>query len=457
MGQATGENGGRFTDGRVVIATLGTLGDLFPYLAIERELKRRGWRTIVATSRGHREAIETRGVAFHEVGPDYMDFGHISEWTQMATHPQRAPEYIIRRMVLPFLRESYGDLESVVAGAACVVAHSLNYAAKLAAERHGVPLVVVALQPSTFLSTYDPPVIPRAPTGMMFRRLGRPFFSLLFRLVRWVLRGWAGPIHHFRDEIGLPHRRLDPLVEGQFSERLNLALFSPLLAEPDPDWPAHTVQTGFAFYADDGRSVTDDTNGGGGKTDRRRLAHRLTADLERFLASGPPPVVFTLGSLAVLNPGSFFAESVAAARRLGRRAVLLTANGDPQGPDADGKIFTAGFVPHSKLFPHAAVIVHQGGVGTTAEALRAGRPELVVPFSNDQPDNARRAARLGVARVLSAKRYRARRVAAELNILLQDGAYAARAAQLAESVGRERGAEMACDAIEECIARSNGG
>ena len=98
--------------------------------------------------------------------------------------------------------------------------------------------------------------------------------------------------------------------------------------------------------------------------------------------------------------------------------------------------------------PRSSCIVHQGGVGTTGQALRAGRPMLVMPFGHDTVDNARRCAELGVARVLPRKRYVVPRVADELSKLLNDQAYSRRASQIAEQVRAENGTALACDAIE---------
>jgi UDP:flavonoid glycosyltransferase YjiC (YdhE family) len=164
--------------------------------------------------------------------------------------------------------------------------------------------------------------------------------------------------------------------------------------------------------------------------------------------------VFTLGSSAVVIGGDFYVESAEAARRLGRRAVLLVGkegwNQLPH-PLPEG-VLACEYAPHGELFPHAAAIVHQGGVGTTGQALRAGHPMLVVPFAHDQPDNAFRVARRGVGRVLPRNRYQAARVVRELRLLLETPSYAARAAEVGRQVRAENGVETACNALEGCLA-----
>jgi UDP:flavonoid glycosyltransferase YjiC (YdhE family) len=106
------------------------------------------------------------------------------------------------------------------------------------------------------------------------------------------------------------------------------------------------------------------------------------------------------------------------------------------------------YAPFSELFPRAVATVHQGGVGTTGQAMRAGRPVLVMPYSHDQPDNAARVVRLGMARTIERRRYRADRAAAELKLLLDDPSYTQAAAAVAGRVRVEQGARVAADAIE---------
>jgi UDP:flavonoid glycosyltransferase YjiC (YdhE family) len=247
-----------------------------------------------------------------------------------------------------------------------------------------------------------------------------------------MTRSWTAPVRQLQAELGLPARG-HPLHEGQFAPELTLALFSRVLADPQPDWPLHTRVTGFVFY--------DEPN-------------RLPPEVEQFLADGPAPLVFTLGSAVVSAAGRFYQESVEAVRRLGCRAVLLIGT-DPQNllteplPEC---VLAVPYAPHSSLFPRAQAIIHQGGIGTTAQALRAGHPMLVVPHAYDQPDNASRVVKLGVARTLFPKRYVATRVAAELQGLLAEPSYARRAAEVGRMVQAEAGDQHACDAIEAYLA-----
>ena len=178
--------------------------------------------------------------------------------------------------------------------------------------------------------------------------------------------------------------------------------------------------------------------------------------MENFLSEGPPPVVFTLGSAAVLSAGNFFEVSAKAAIRLGIRAVLLIGTDPrnrPQSPLPES-ICVAEYAPYSMLFSRASMVVHQGGVGTTAQCLRAGKPMLVMPYSHDQPDNARRMQRLKVARVIQRGKYTPWRVARRLKAMLAQPLLAQRAESVARLLTNEDGVRTACDALEELYRNS---
>jgi UDP:flavonoid glycosyltransferase YjiC (YdhE family) len=215
-------------------------------------------------------------------------------------------------------------------------------------------------------------------------------------------------------------------------------MFSRVLAKPQPDWPPNTRITGHVFYDGSGRDG-------------------LSPDLERFLASGPAPVVFTLGT-GVVGKGpaadSFYRESLKAVRILKLRSLFLVGK-DPKSrlpvPLPKG-VAAVDHAPFSKLFPRAAAVVHQGGIGTIGQVLRSGRPQLVVPFAGDQPDNALRVQRLGSAEVLYPRQYTAPRAARLLGDLLGESEYARRAGEVARRVRSEDGVSDACDAIEELFA-----
>jgi UDP:flavonoid glycosyltransferase YjiC (YdhE family) len=166
------------------------------------------------------------------------------------------------------------------------------------------------------------------------------------------------------------------------------------------------------------------------------------------LDDGPPPIVFTLGSTAAFDNSSFSLQSILAANMLGRRAVLLGSTSGHTFPN-NANVISVGYAPHGEVFKRAAVIVHHGGIGTTAAAMRAGCPMLVLPgFSWDQPDNAARATDLGVARMLLPHEYNAFSAACELAHLLYNPTYPLKSAEVGCVIQAEDGVGSACDEIE---------
>jgi UDP:flavonoid glycosyltransferase YjiC (YdhE family) len=288
------------------------------------------------------------------------------------------------------------------------------------------------LVPLGFFSVHDGTVLPLPSVlSVPFRWLGpRPRSSMLWcggLSTRFLARPW----YTLRAELKLPPATDRNPLSDSHSPELNLALFSKLLADTQPDWPPQTVITGFPVCP---------RAGGAG----------LPAELARFLASGPPPLVFTLGTAIGSDAGRFYETSLAAARALGYRAVFV-GPGAPQQVAAGSATIALDYVPYSELFARAAIIIHHGGIGTTGLAMRSGRPMLVMPRAWDQPDNAARVGRLGVARVLSRRRCTASRVASELRLLL-DGAYQQRALAVSEHLRQEDGVRAACEAIEARLA-----
>jgi rhamnosyltransferase subunit B len=172
------------------------------------------------------------------------------------------------------------------------------------------------------------------------------------------------------------------------------------------------------------------------------------------LSSEPRPLVFTLGTSAVHDAGQFMEQSLAAVRTLGVRAIfVLDAERQLQwSQHGSPDVVVTGYLPYSLLFPHGQIIVHHGGIGTAAQALRAGRPQLIAPYLVDQPDNAQRIARLGVSRTLPLQDFRSANIVRELQLLLSEPSYAERAADVGRQIRGEDGAQAAAQFISAVLA-----
>lgn len=417
---------------RILFATIGSLGDLHPYLAVALGMQARGHHLTIATNRLHRARVEGAGLAWADLRPEAPD-NPGPELMTRAMDPVTGPRFVFETTIAPAVRDQVADLLAAAPGMDLLVSTPLSLGLPLVAERLGLPWASAVLQPMGLFSATDPPVPPQIAWAAALQRLGWLAGAPLRFAAHRVTRRWARPVRALRREMGLAYRA-DPLGVDQFSPLLNLAMFSPLLARPQRDWPAATRQTGFAFY------------------DAPDPDHLPASELEAFLQAGPAPVVFTLGSAAVHAARRFYGDSLKAAGMVGRRALLLT------GPDRQGLpdplppwALAVPYAPHAAVFPRACAVVHQGGAGTTGQAMRAGRPMLVVPFAHDQPDNAARMQRAGAAKVLPIGRYAADRAAGLLRTVLTDRRMAAQADLLGRQVRAEDGVGAACDALESAL------
>jgi len=419
---------------RIVLTTFGSYGDIHPYMAIAAELRARGHLPVIATSELYREKMEAAGFDFtpvrpHLPPPEEQD----AEMMEKVMHPRSGSGFLLNEMLFPFLREGYEDLLRTVAGADLLLTHPITFAGPLVAQKTGIPWVSSVLAPVSFMSAYDPPVPPFWPWMRHVRLFGPRFVGGFYRQVKKAYKSRV--YDQFRSELGLPYRG-NPVFEGQHSPTLILALFSKVFAQPQPDWPAQSRVSGFAFY--DGRNELE-----------------MPPELITFLDAGEPPIIFTLGSSAVWVARDFYRESIAAAKLLGRRAVLLIGD-DRNRPEESlpADIIAVNYAPFESLLERGCAMVHHGGVGTTSQGLRAGIPTLIVPFAFDQPDNAAHAARLGSSRTLPRPKYSAARVARELDILLSKPEYASKAREVGLGLRAENGAATASDLIEEVLNKT---
>jgi UDP:flavonoid glycosyltransferase YjiC (YdhE family) len=415
---------------RIVLNTLGSFGDIHPYMAIALELQSRGHAPVVATAESYREKIEGAGIEFFPVRPDLPEpRSQQIDLMEKVMEPKTGGRFLTEELIFPAVRDSYADLLAIVKGADLLLTHPAAPAGPLVGRKTGMPWISTVLAPLSFFSAHDMPVPPFWQWTSHLRVLGPRFTKFFLDVMKSSYKAKA--VTAFREELGLSDTG-NPMFAGQHSPLLVLALFSSVFGQPQPDWPKQARITGFCFY--DGRHQTP-----------------MPAELERFLADGPAPIVFTLGSSAVWVARDFFAQSIEAAQRLGQRAVLLV--GDERNRPAslpDGMI-AADYAPYQSLLPRASVVVHHGGVGTTSQGLLAGVPTLIVPFAFDQSDNAEHARRLGTSRTVYRDRYRAPRVEKELHELLECPEYCRNALEVSNKLKQENGPRRAADLIENVL------
>lgn len=420
----------------IVMATVGSQGDLFPFLAVGRELRERGYRVTIGAHGIHRDAVAEAGLTF-VLASGIAEPEDKAAFAAKAFHPWRGPRFVVRDLAAADVVSSYTALAPVCVDADAIVTSTLAFAGQILGETRRIAWLSAALSPAVFLSAFDPPA-----TGLAwldrFLRSSPQRGAWVRRIGETVTSPWTRAVRDFRQSLGLAPVSVwgDPFHRGQHARDGVLAMYSPLLGRPPRDSPANSVVTGYCRYTPSGDV--------------------LPPGLAGFLDAGDAPMVFTLGSAAVHAGETFLRESMVAATALGRRAVLLTGSPEMRArlpamlPDG---MFAAEYAPHGALFARAAAVVHHGGIGTTQEALRAGCPELVVPHGFDQPDNAARVGRLGVGDVLPASRYRGDIAATKLRALLMDEGVTARAQRAAAVIRAENGARVAADVIEQAVAR----
>ena len=416
--------------GAVVLTTVGSLGDLYPVLSLARALEDRGIEVRLGLTPDDCERARQWGLLATAILPSEAEVCAALGMTrdELADSVLRDSGPLLSRMAIPMLPEVVPALLDLCDGAACVVGTTFALGAPITAELAGLPYVPLTLQPMLTFAPEDPPLgkglglaVKQPGTG-----LSLAWNRLLMRLLHGVLTARHGRgLTAARQALGLPPQPGTPLLDFGGEVPMKLALWSDRFA------PLPASATGF-------RAVGFPPAPPG----------PLPDEVDAWIEAGPPPLVITLGSIAHrLGGDDFWTESVAMARAMGLRAVLLHGHAPvPTGPD----LLALPYCPHAPLFPKAAAVVHHGGIGTTAEAIRAARPQLVVPVGGDQPDNAARLERLGLASAVPIRRFRGRAAAAQLTRLLDSFDYAA-ASALGVTVTEEDGTATAARLLERIV------
>lgn len=415
---------------RITLVTGGTRGDVQPYVALGKGLREAGHGVRLLTSDNFAPLVAEAGLAFTPTGANVEELLRSDEWRKtlaggnMLAIRTRMQAEMQRRAVGtgPRLRETLAGSDLLVAGIAGLGG------AFTVAELLGIPIVQAYVTPFTPTRAFPSPLTPALPLGGV---LNRPSFGLMQQIL-WQMSRTGDVVA--RRELGLPKgspfgpfralaRRTEPILHG-YSERV----------VPRPaDWPANTLVTGYWFFdAADGWTPPP--------------------ELAAFLDAGEPPVYIGFGSMFAGDPEEAGRAVLAALARTGRRGVLAAGWGGLAATELPETVHAIDSVPHSWLFPRMAAVVHHGGVGTTAAALRAGTPSVIVPFSVDQPYWGRRVAELGVGPPpIPRKRLTAGRLGAAIATAVGDPALRERAAALGRAIRAEDGVGVAVAAIDEAV------
>jgi UDP:flavonoid glycosyltransferase YjiC (YdhE family) len=410
-----------------LLVSAGTAGNMLPFIGLDAALKARGHDVTVIGSGAGTGAIRSLGLGFAAL-EDPEEVQRLAESDAAAARKAGFLGSLAPRAVR-YMRRVYERIaERYVPGETVIVSQGWLFGSRIAQEKLGVPLATVHLQPLLFGSAYDIPGLPR----WVPRCVPRLANAIVERSVDWAL---ASAIDAFRRELGMrPACR--PVMRWWRSPELVIGFFPEWYSAPQPDWTSPTLLGGFPLFDAPGTA--------------------LSPELAEFLADGEPPLVFSQAWL-VHDAQDYYTTSVEVARRLGRRAVLLTSHPEQLPRSLPPGVRYFGFVPLGRLLPHAAAIVHHGGMGTIGQSLAAGVPQLTVPSMLDQFDNSRRLLRLGVSANMRSSAYRPDHVTRVLNELLNSPIVAERCRHYAELCRQEPRFATACQALEQMHGRSGRG
>lgn len=409
---------------RIAVVTMGTHGDVVPYLGLGQRLSAAGHHVTVATTARFGELVTSAGQEFHELpSSDPREVAATDEGRAASRPGMRGMLSAVRtgaqvmRRPLPEMIAAVDDADVVL----CTAATSL-LAAPIA-EARGLPLLVLALQPIEPTRSHGPAVLGGRNLGS---RLNHAVPTVFARL---GMRAFAGVVRSTRQDLGLSS---SPAPSYRAGELTMLHGISPTVYPRPTDWPGRAEVVGYWWppAPPDGWEPAP--------------------ELAEFLARGPAPVYVGFGSMGT-GRSERLSEAISQALHVtGRRAIVSRGWAElaVDGPD----VLTVDDMPHHWLFPQVAAVIHHAGAGATAAGLRAGVPAVPVPFGYDQPFWARRLVDLGVApRALPADRLRGDQLAAAVQEAVADPGHRRAAASIASTLGAQDGSARVLDLIEQLV------
>jgi len=380
-----------------VVICVGTTGDIYPFMRIAKTMQALGRKVTFITNTYHAKLLDGCGLPFVGIGAD-------EDYLRVVQNP----DVWDQKKGFATLLANYGEQldqvnaairSVVVASPTVVIAHPFAVPGAAIARELGVITSIVSfyLAPSTIRTCYDPVHI--GPTKVP------RWFPMRWRRALWqfIEKGWIDPIgigqvNARRRVLKLPPVSTSFLAHIENAPDLIVPLFPSWFGPAMPDWPKPFLEGDFQLF------------------DVEPPDH-FSPELSAFLAAGEKPLVFTPGT-GNHHAAAFFSCALAAVAKLGRRAIFLTKEKTQVPADLPSTVLWQSYVPLSGLLPHTAALVHHGGIGTTAEALRAGTPQLVVPFGWDQFSNGARVATLGAGLVIPSKSLHPRKLARHLHTLI---------------------------------------
>ena len=353
---------------KMILVTLGSMGDVLPFIALGITLRQRGHDVTVLGHSWDEQLVCGSGLEFFSILS--FETGQKALKHPDLFHPEKRLSILKKYLYLPATQSTFAFIKKeFVWGNTVVIGPPWAYGARFAQEKLGVPLLTVLLSPFSFSEGEN----------------AAPAESELHLL-----------LNDIRKEIDLEPITI-PLISWRNSPEKIVGMFPEWFSEQE-DWPDHVLLTSFSLF--------DGTSGG-----------QLEPEVEKFLDAGERPIVFTTGT-KMTQEDTFFKEAVEACQQLRKRAIFLTLNPEQFPIHLPDSIRIFDYVPLSLLLPHADALVYHGGIGTCSHALRAGLPHLIAPMFYDQFDNANRVVELGVGEQIAKEHYKGTLVADKIERLL---------------------------------------
>ncbi len=377
---------------KVLLVTIGSHGDVHPFVGMGIALRERGHDVILCTNSYFEPLARSAGLGFAPLGTE-AEFREIMHDPDL-WHPRKSFEAVFCRGAIPLMEPTYRLIEQhYVPSETAVVAACLALGAIIAHEKLGVPTASAHTAPSIMRTIYDVPKLPMLfMPRWMPKWLKRAMWAFADRFVIDPLV--APPINEFRAKLRLNRPVSRILNTWWHAPQLVMGMWPEWFAPTQPDWPTQFKAIGFPLFDETG--ITP-----------------ISAELDEWLSAADAPIAFTPGS-AMVQGKQFFEESTQACVLLNRRGILLTRHPQQIPSHLPALVRHVEYAPFTQLLPRCAALVHHGGIGTTAQALRAGCPQLIMPMAYDQFDNAQRVSKLGAGASISVRNYRASRIAAQL-------------------------------------------
>lgn len=426
---------------KALLLAFGTRGDVQPFLALGRALSDAGHDALVAGPACYESLAAAHGVPFAPIDDQWnrlTDEPHIQQALATNYRGLKAKRTAIEvaRRTRQHIAAALDDITAAAPAGTDVVVHHTMLPGQHLAEALDVPAVPVALQPnwvptSTFpCPMWAPPWLPKPLNRLSYRPAA---------LAPQLLLGTAG--NRWRTRLGLRSRRGsgDPFRRPDGSPAFVLQAFSRHVLPEPAAWPAYAPVTGYWTAA--------------GKQPGPSPA------LAEFLESGAPPIYLGFGSMRGQNPEAIGEMVRQLVHATGLRAVVATGvGGIAMATPNTHAVHIIDEAPHDWLFPRTAAIIHHGGAGTTAAALLAGRPQVICPFTGDQPFWAKRMQSVGVAPdPLPQRQLTAKRLIEAVEATRSATAMPRRAAEIGALVRAEGGTDHAVELLLELVGQGGGG